>query len=70
MVLAADRLKSSEDGLSAIAQSLGYESDSAFGKAFRRVMGCSPRQYLRSHPGFSLPLKHAVENHGGASSVA
>jgi AraC-like DNA-binding protein len=33
MLLAADRLKSSSDGLSAIAQSLGYESESAFGKA-------------------------------------
>lgn len=48
MLLAADRLKSSSEGLSAIAQSLGYDSDSAFGKAFRRVMGCSPRQYTRS----------------------
>jgi AraC-like DNA-binding protein len=47
MLLAADRLKNSSDGLSAIAQSLGYESESAFGKAFRRVMGCSPRQYAR-----------------------
>jgi len=50
MLLAADRLKSSTDGLSAIAQSLGYESESAFGKAFRRVMGCSPRQYGRTAP--------------------
>jgi AraC-like DNA-binding protein len=50
MLLAADRLKNSSDGLSSIAQSLGYESDSAFGKAFRRVMGCSPRQYTRSGP--------------------
>lgn len=48
MLLAADRLKNSSDGLSAIAQSLGYESESAFGKAFRRVMGCSPRQYGRT----------------------
>jgi AraC-like DNA-binding protein len=48
MLLAADRLKNSSDGLSGIAQSLGYESESAFGKAFRRVMGCSPRQYTRS----------------------
>lgn len=48
MLLAADRLKNSSDGLSAIAQSLGYESESAFGKAFRRVMGCSPRRYARS----------------------
>lgn len=50
MLLAAERLKNSSDGLSAIAQSLGYESESAFGKAFRRVMGCSPRQYARSAP--------------------
>jgi AraC-like DNA-binding protein len=48
MLLAADRLKNSSDGLGAIAQSLGYDSESAFGKAFRRVMGCSPRQYARS----------------------
>lgn len=58
MLLAADRLKGSADGLSAIAQSLGYESESAFGKAFRRVMGCSPRQYTRSAPPRALPGKH------------
>ncbi len=50
MLLAADRLKNSPDSLSTIAQSLGYESESAFGKAFRRVMGCAPRQYARSTP--------------------
>jgi AraC-like DNA-binding protein len=51
MLLAGDRLKNSSDSLSAIASSLGYESESAFGKAFKRVMGCSPRQYSRrSHP--------------------
>jgi AraC-like DNA-binding protein len=47
MLLAADRLKHSADSLSAIASTLGYESESAFGKAFRRVMDCSPRQYSR-----------------------
>jgi AraC-like DNA-binding protein len=51
MYLAAERLKHSSDGLSAIAQEFGYESDSAFGKAFRRVMGCSPRQYGRNGNG-------------------
>jgi AraC-like DNA-binding protein len=50
MLLAADRLKSSSDGLSAISQSLGYDSESAFGKAFRRIMGCSPRKYTRTPP--------------------
>jgi len=47
MLLAGDRLKNSRDSISTIASSLGYESESAFGKAFRRSMGCSPRQYGR-----------------------
>jgi AraC-like DNA-binding protein len=62
MLLAADRLKNSSDGLSAIAQSLGYESESAFGKAFRRVMGCSPRQYTRSGAPRVMPIKHGAED--------
>jgi AraC-like DNA-binding protein len=47
MLLAGDRLVSSNDSISAIAPSLGYESESAFSTAFKRVMGCSPRQYAR-----------------------
>jgi AraC-like DNA-binding protein len=60
MLLAPDRLKNSSDGLSAIAQSLGYESESAFGKAFRRVIGCSPRQYTRSTAACAIPVKQAL----------
>jgi len=55
MLLAGDRLTNSADSISAIASSLGYESESAFGKAFRRVMGCSPRQYSRDQNGASSP---------------
>ena len=62
MLLAGDRLKNSSDGLSAIAQSLGYESESAFGKAFRRVMGCSPRQYTRSTAPCAMPVKLGAED--------
>jgi len=47
MLLAGDRLANSNDPVSVIALSLGYESESAFSTAFRRVMGCSPRQYSR-----------------------
>jgi len=47
MLLAADRLENSVDPISTIAFSLGYESESAFSTAFKRVMGCSPRQYSR-----------------------
>ena len=48
MLLAGDRLVNSSDPISAIAVSLGYESESAFSTAFKRVMGCSPRRYSRS----------------------
>jgi AraC-like DNA-binding protein len=52
MLLAGDRLTHSGDPISVIALSLGYESESAFSTAFKRVMGCSPRQYSR---GSALP---------------
>jgi AraC-like DNA-binding protein len=45
MLLAADRLTNTGDPVSVIALSLGYESESAFSTAFKRTMGCSPRQY-------------------------
>ena len=47
MLLAGERLKHSSDAISVIALSLGYESESAFSTAFRRVTGCSPRQHGR-----------------------
>jgi len=55
MMLAGERLTNSSDPLSVIALSLGYESESAFGKAFKRVMGCSPRQYSRGRNSASSP---------------
>ena len=45
MLLAGDKLGNSSDPISVIALALGYESESAFSTAFKRVMGCSPRQY-------------------------
>ncbi len=48
MLQAGDRLTNSGDPVSVVALSLGYESESAFSTAFKRVMGCSPRQYSRS----------------------
>ncbi len=47
MLLAGDRLVNSSDPISVIGLSLGYESESAFSTAFKRGMGCSPRQYSR-----------------------
>jgi AraC-like DNA-binding protein len=60
MLLAGDRLMHSSDPVSAIARSLGYESESAFSTAFRRVLGCSPRQYGRGRAGATATSEEAV----------
>ncbi|MEX0633789.1 helix-turn-helix transcriptional regulator [Serratia ureilytica] len=48
MLLAARALRTGGEPISAIAQRLGYDSDSAFSHAFKRVMACSPRDYRRA----------------------
>ena len=50
MLLAGARLADGAQPVSTIAMSLGYDSDSAFSTAFKRVMGRSPREYARSEP--------------------
>jgi AraC-like DNA-binding protein len=47
MQLAGDRLRHSHDSVGALARLVGYDSESAFGAAFKRVMGASPRAYRR-----------------------
>ena len=49
MFKATERLMDFHDPIAEIAPSLGYESESAFSVAFKRVLGCSPRQYVRAH---------------------
>ncbi len=41
------RLTNSGDPISGIAASLGYDSESAFSAAFKRIMSYAPRQYSR-----------------------
>jgi AraC-like DNA-binding protein len=45
MLLANERLSLGIDSVAAISASLGYESESAFSTAFKRVIGCAPRTY-------------------------
>lgn len=61
MFVAADRLEYGVERVSALAPSLGYESESAFSTAFKRIMGHSPRQHGRRHPPLFTadPLKAA-----------
>ena len=47
MLTAADRLRHGDEAVSTIAFSLGYESESAFSAAFKRVMAGSPTAYRR-----------------------
>ena len=57
MLRAADRLTNSAESVSDIALSVGYESESAFGAAFRKTMGLSPRQYARTRSVASLEFR-------------
>ncbi len=57
MMLAADRLSNSGDAISTLAQAAGYDSESAFSTAFKRVIGCAPRRYAgRATEGRALPI--------------
>jgi AraC-like DNA-binding protein len=51
MLLAGEELEKSTKPISSIAPALGYESESAFTTAFKRVMGCAPREYARQRVG-------------------
>lgn len=69
MLLAVDRLSNSGEPISTIAVSLGYESESAFSTAFKRVMGSSPRHYGTGANG-SLLQRHANANGTGSRRPA
>lgn len=45
MLLAGDRLLNTDEPISKISSVLGYESETAFSTAFKKTLGCSPRQY-------------------------
>lgn len=43
--LAADRLRNGHDGIARIAADIGYESEAAFNRAFKRVTGMTPGRW-------------------------
>jgi AraC-like DNA-binding protein len=45
MQLAAERIRNSDDSLAAIAADVGYESEAAFNRAFKRVTGVTPGRW-------------------------
>ncbi|MBD1554451.1 AraC family transcriptional regulator [Pseudomonas typographi] len=54
MQLATRALRNSQVTISSIAQKLGYDSDSAFSNAFKRIMNCSPREYRKRQNAASM----------------
>ncbi len=60
VLLAEDKMANTTDPISAIAQSLGYESTSAFGKVFRKFTGHSPREYRNTLNTPSAPTSRRV----------
>jgi AraC-like DNA-binding protein len=48
MYRGSDLLRESDRKLSDVAQAVGYDSDGAFHKAFKRVLGIAPGEYRRS----------------------
>jgi AraC-like DNA-binding protein len=67
MLLAGERLINSSDTIYAIALSLGYESAQSFSTAFKRVMGCSPRQYSRVHSSASASHSERLGARAGSN---
>lgn len=49
MLLAAERLRRTGESVAAVAVAVGYESESAFSTAFKRIMATSPRGFQRQH---------------------
>jgi len=66
MQKAIQLLKQRDKKLVDVAQSVGYESDAAFGKAFKRVVGLTPGEY-RHNGGSSNLLDHS--HPPGASEI-
>ena len=47
--MAAMRLERTDDSISSIAEQCGFVSDSYFGKTFKDIYGCPPRDYRKKH---------------------
>ncbi|WNL44865.1 AraC family transcriptional regulator [Dyella sp. BiH032] len=55
MQIAADLLLRTRRRTGDIGQDVGYQSEAAFGKAFRHYMGNTPARFRREHGGFEAP---------------
>jgi hypothetical protein len=61
MRLAEQRLREGEMSISELAESLGYESDSAFSNAFKRRTGMAPKHYRSVVARMDQPTSHPAD---------
>ncbi|WP_176596380.1 MULTISPECIES: AraC family transcriptional regulator [Sphingobium] len=66
MLKAGDELRTTDQLVATIGRSLGYESESSFSTAFKRVMGCTPRDYARRDADASV---HPQDRLAGANHL-
>jgi AraC-like DNA-binding protein len=59
--LAAQALTNTPRGVAEIAADVGYESEAAFNRAFKRVFGLPPARYRREHRGNASPIAAAAQ---------
>ncbi|MET0967810.1 MAG: AraC family transcriptional regulator [Tardiphaga sp.] len=62
MQLAAERMRTGADSLAVIAGDVGYDSEAAFNRAFKRVTGVAPgrwREHARSARPYPRPMRTA-----------
>lgn len=62
LALAADRLRSSDATVAAVARQVGYGTPFSFSAAFKRVYGTSPQEYRRL-PEASVGVPHRADAH-------
>lgn len=60
MKLGAEMLQSTEQSVAEIAEAVGYGSESAFNRAFRREFACPPAQFRRKR---NIPLTGSSQSH-------
>jgi transcriptional regulator GlxA family with amidase domain len=58
--LAAEALTKTPRGVADIAADVGYESEAAFNRAFKRVFGAPPARFRREHRGAVTPVSPAA----------
>ncbi len=53
--LGAELLRSTEDSVAEVADAVGYGSEAAFNRAFKREFDCPPAQFRRDHRDRNVP---------------